>query len=521
MNESSLIGTTEKFLGSIMHKNLEADNIHSLETFMEIYSYLMENLDKLYVLRSTMEMKGYKTPYRSIIKYGRVSSGEMMVEDLHDITRHTQYFRMKAAAKKNILDRVKSSIASHKIAIGHLEEAFIIKCVSCKNRYERHHLSRLISRKCDCGSFHLELEFNKQGISRLEIIKYLPLSGEYMVRMSKLSPFGREAFRKIVRILKQEKRGIVKTLSLVIKVFEEGHWVRKRVHLDAKQQINYEREIRKKYGSNARIEFLQFHRNRPAIINDKHVQTALSLAYVKYAEKQGHRMYPILLKESIENPGKLKIYDAARKTAKSSSVKIGYLEDITKLEKELISNKLTEDGLIKNGMLDYELQKDLTQREKLQKTIYVDISRTLILWDIIRYYLSTSYDRRSKYSGPFPYLRPTLDKSQVEALKDIPENLVDILKRFLNEKIEFINNINRVVSGKFDLERKIKGLHLKMDPPAVGAAIIHTQGKLSIEKSASIFSVNPSLVIKELDKIETFQKPSTEKAQKFLEIIKG
>jgi len=48
-----------------------------------------------------------------------------------------------------------------------------------------------------------------------------------MVKMSELSPMGREAFRKIVRILKHEKRGIVKTLSLVIKVFEDERWVRK------------------------------------------------------------------------------------------------------------------------------------------------------------------------------------------------------------------------------------------------------------------------------------------------------
>ena len=35
-------------------------------------------------------------------------------------------------------------------------------------------------------------------------------------------------------------------LSLVIKVFEEGRWVRKRVNIDAKDQMNYEREIRRR-----------------------------------------------------------------------------------------------------------------------------------------------------------------------------------------------------------------------------------------------------------------------------------
>ncbi len=79
-----------------------------------------------------MEIKGYKTPYRSLMKYGRAPKSEMKVDDIYDVNKHTQYFRMNAAAKKNILDRVKSAIASHKIAIGHLEEFAILSCMNVK-----------------------------------------------------------------------------------------------------------------------------------------------------------------------------------------------------------------------------------------------------------------------------------------------------------------------------------------------------------------------------------------------------
>ena len=128
MNESVLIGTAEKFLGNISQKNINANAIADIVSFMDLYIYLKDNLADLYEFRDTMEIKGYKAPYRSIVKYGRPLSSEMVVEDMHDITRHTRYFRMKAAAKKNILDRIKSSIASHKIAIGHLEEFSTVRC---------------------------------------------------------------------------------------------------------------------------------------------------------------------------------------------------------------------------------------------------------------------------------------------------------------------------------------------------------------------------------------------------------
>lgn len=522
MNESVLIGTAEKFLGKISQENINADAIADIESFMDLYIYLKSNLDDLHEFRDTMEIKGYKAPYRSIVKYGRPPSSEMVVEDLQDITRHTRYFRMKAAAKKNILDRIKSSIASHKIALGHLEEFGTVRCSSCQHKYQGHEIADVITKKCSCGSLKLELEANPHGVYRLAIIKYLPLSGDYMVKMSDLSTKGREAFRKIVHILKQEKRGTVKTLSLVVKVFEDGRWVRKRVNLDGMDQINYEREIRKKYGPDARIEFLQFHRKRPSIINDKHVQTALSLAYVKFAEDKAGKIRPPLLEDNLKNLDKIKIYDHALKTSTETALKFeGDSEDRNSLKNELLSDKLFKERLVdKKGLIDKELELDISTRDKIENYLLVDVPRTLILWDIIKYYLSTSYDRRNKYSGPFPNLRPHLDKNQRNSFEDFQLPVVNILKSHFNEKIEPITDISKILSEKFEIEKKMKGLHVKTNPAAVGAVILNSTGKLSLEESASVFYLSSDEVQSEKDKIETFQKPSTPKAQKFLEMIK-
>jgi Zn-finger domain-containing protein len=521
MNESVLIGRAEKFLSGIRRKTINADDIHDLNSFMDIYINLKDNLYELQEYRDTMEIKGYKAPYSSLMKFGRVSSVEMKVEDLHDISRHTQHFRMRAALKKNILDRVKSSIASHKIAIGNLEEFATIKCLICNRDYTGHEIADLTVQKCNCGSQDLELNINYQGIYRLKIIKYLPLSGEYMVKMSELSPFGRDAFRQIVRILKQEKRGLVKTVSMVVKVLEGGRWVRKRVNLDCSDQLNYEKEIRKKYGSNARIEFLQFHRKKPSIVNDKHVQNALALGYVKFSEKQSENIIPVILDKNLKNSEKLEKYDEILKNARLTGRRMGEdTQDQKTLEKELITEELVKEGLIRKGLLDNELQEDLSCRKKIEEKLLVDAPRILILWDILKYYLSTSYDRRSKYSGPFPNLRPVLDKTQINTFTDFPESLVECLKEYSDEKIGYIYHMNELLNEKFDLEKKLKGLHLKLNIPALGAVILHNVGKLSIKESSEIFSLTIDEVINEKDKLQTFQKPVTRKAQKFLEMIK-
>ena len=76
------------------------------------------------------------------------------------------------------------------------------------------------------------------------------------------------------------------------------------------------------------------------------------------------------------------------------------------------------------------------------------------------------------------------------------------------------------MAKKFEIENKVKGLHVKSNPPALGAAILNTTGNLPIEESANLFSVNTSKVIKEKEKIETFGKPTSKKAKQFLDIIK-
>ncbi|MGB9937162.1 MAG: DUF530 domain-containing protein [Methanobacterium sp.] len=521
MNESVLIARAEKFLDKIKRQRVQIDKIKDFESFITIYHYLNDNMDGLYEFRDTMEIKGYKAPYSSLIRPSRSAASELKADEIHDVSRQTQYFRMKAAAKKNILDRVKSSIASHKIAIGHLEEFATIKCNVCKKEYKRHEIGLLGSKKCTCGAADLVLKQNKTGVYRLDIVKYLPLSGEYMLRMSDLPPLGREAFRNIVRILKHEKRGIVKTLSLVVKVFEDGRWIRKRVTMDAEDDKNYEREIRKEYGQNARIEFLQFHRKKPAIINDRHVQTALSIAYVKTAAEIANKIMESVLDNILKNKEKLNLYDIIIKSAEEYAHSITDIsEDLEIINEDKLNDLLKENNLINNGILDKELQNDIDTREEIKKKLFIEMPRVLILWDVMKYYLTTSYDRRNKYSGPFPNLRPNLDTNQLKAFEDFDEELINILKEYTNEKITYVPDIKKVVAKKFDVENKVKGLHVKSNAPALGAAILNTTGNISVKESARLFSVTESRVKKEKDKIETFEKPTSKKAKQFLSLIK-
>lgn len=519
MNETFLIGKSEKFLSKIQKEDLNFSQVSELDGFIKIYHKLNLNLKELHKLSKNMESKGYKAPYRSLTRFPSTAPEELMVEEIHEASRHSQYFRMKAAAKKNIFDRVKSSISSHKIAIGNLEEYGTIKCKSCSKQYPVFEIN-LPEALCSCGS-RLVLEINKSRVWRLSILPYLPLSGDYMVKLSQLSSWGRESFKKIIKVLKQERKGLIKTISLVIRVMESGRWIRKRITIDVDDNFNYESELRNKYGSNMRIEFLQFHREKPAIINDRHTRTALALAYVQFAEEVVDSIQDKIYSHYLQNRENLELYDNL--VLESRSIKSDLLDETgptEEIQKEQLRLLLANKGLVhKSGVLKRTLTQDLKIRTWIHKKVFPGIAITLVIWDLIKYYLTNSYDRRKKFSGPFPYLRPKLDRNQLQVFQEFDEEVVEVLKIFIREKIEFIPEVQDILAQKFDLEQKMKGLNMKIDPAAFGAALVNLKSGIPLERCIVLFSVGMEKIEAEKVNIETITRPGSKKAQKFLEMI--
>ena len=284
MEESVLVNKAENYLKEIANDSIILNDIEDFDNFKSLYFKLVDRLNYLQNLKDDMDAQGYTTPFTSLSRYGTKSVSEVSLEEVGENSRHNQIFRMKANSKKNILDRVKSAIDSHKIAIGNLEQFGYVKRNNCYKKYSIDEYGQ-IDGKCTCSSQGFTFKVNKEATHRLQIIPYLPLSGNYMVLMSELSSYGRESFKQVLSILKQERKGVVKTISLVIRFRDKNNrLIRKNVALGSDYVNNYEEEVRRQYGRNVRIETLRFHRTKPAIIDDKHARTALALAYVKYAE---------------------------------------------------------------------------------------------------------------------------------------------------------------------------------------------------------------------------------------------
>lgn len=524
MEESVLVNKAENYLKEIANDSIILNDIEDFDNFKSLYFKLVDRLNYLQNLKDDMDAQGYTTPFTSLSRYGTKSVSEVSLEEVGENSRHNQIFRMKANSKKNILDRVKSAIDSHKIAIGNLEQFGYVKCNNCYKKYSIDEYGQ-IDGKCTCSSQGFTFKVNKEATHRLQIIPYLPLSGNYMVLMSELSSYGRESFKQVLNLLKQERKGVVKTISLVIRFRDKNNrLIRKNVSLGSDYVNNYEEEVRRKYGRNVRIETLRFHRTKPAIIDDKHARTALALAYVKYAEsiigeikddilkrrltdfKRMNRYFEIIAEYENQTPDFIDKYD-------QNAIEEWRQSQIQKEFQKL--NYVDRFGNIKRS-----LSRDLKIRESIYKNAFKNIASAIIMWDIFRYYMTTSNNSRKIVLGPFPYIRVELDREQRKVFQTTYTKVIETLNNFTDIKIIPVHEMDLLLYEKFKFEKQSRNSNIKFNQVALGAALVHQNSDIELEEISNAFNVNESKIKKEIKHIDQIRNPKSDKSKKFLDLIK-
>ena len=524
MEDSVLVNKAEKYLREISNESISLENIDDFDNFKSLYFKLDDRLNYLQKLKDDMDAQGYTTPFTSLSRYGTKAVADVAMEEVGENSRHNQIFKTKANAKKNILDRVKSAIDSHKIAIGHLNQYGYVKCDSCYKKYSMDDYKKMDS-KCTCGCKSFSFKVNRALTHRLEIIPYLPLSGNYMVLRNQLSSYGREALKKVLNILKQERKGVVKTISLVIRFKDENNrMVRKNVTLDSEYVNNYEEEVRRIYGRRVRIEKLRFHRTKPAIIDDQHARTALAIAYVRYCESIINEIKDDILKRRLSDFKRINNYDSILAEFENQTPDFIDKDDVDTIEswrKSKIDEKLKSFNYIdKFGNKNRSLNRDLKIRDSIYKNTLVNIASTLIKWDMFRFYLTTSYNSRKIDIGPFPYIRVELDREQRKVFQTTETNVIEILQSFTDIKIIPVYEMDLLLYEKFKFEKQIKSSNIKFNNAALGAALIHLNSDMELEEISNAFNINESKIKKEIKNIDTIKNPKSDKSKKFLDLIK-
>jgi len=479
------------------------------EYFESTYLGLEENLDEMKKLKDEMEQRGFDSPYFAIGmgRYGTSMSKSSYrredVDDQRDVARHKMFFRANASLKKGTFERTKCAIASHNIAIGHIEEFASTVC-ECGKVSRGKEVTKVIKEKgkfvCSkCKSEKVELKENDQGVFRMELLPHLPYGGEFILEISKFSPSERLAYRELIETLREKKKGRIKSATVTFKIPQNGRWKNKKEQVVVKKglKLDYESILRGKYGRIV-IEHIRYHHERSILVSGKYNRQALAIAYTQVLKENREKILEFLLECAIDVK-KLKKYETLREHVESKmyggvvSPSVSLDMRITEEQRELMvefEEELKEVKLMdERGNLLPELETAIEYRQKIRKEMLVKIPKALFAWDIFKFLLIKPY-RERRYASIFPGLQPIPESEQLESslfiLKE--ENLIKAIERFIDKTVVSIEDPHRIVFKKFEIEDILQDYLKVTSSRAVGGIALYISSDLGLKTCAEITS---------------------------------
>jgi hypothetical protein len=540
-------------LGRLDLERLKRD----IDYFKDIYSKFNENLSVLKGFKAEMEQRGFDSPYFALgmSKYGvmggKQAYGREDVEDQRDVARYKMFFRANAAFKKGTFERTKSAIACHNIALGHLDEFAAFVCKACGRITRGKEATRLIEAnrmECPkCGSHELKLSTNELGIYRIEILPHLPYGGESTLEISKFTFTERMAYRELIEVLREKKKGKIKSATVTFRVRENGRWVRKKEQVEIKRgaKLDYEGILRKTYGKIA-IENIRYHHERSILVSGRYNRQALAVAYTKILKEKRESMLEYLLERKVDVK-KLREYERIRERLEPrmyAAAPSAFAIDTRAAEERREAIYEFEEELKKKGLMDKfgellpELEKAIDFRRKLRKEMLIKIPRALFAWDIFKFLLIKPY-RERRYASIFPGLQPVPDFDQLRNVLDILEgDIVATVAKFVDKSIMCIKEANSIVYRKFELEEILQDYLKVTSSRAVGGIALYLDSDLDLSTAASVVSAMkweleevlkviirlgrrdaiPEEKLKDLREIKEIK--ISEKAKEFLELVR-
>jgi hypothetical protein len=475
--------------------------------FESLYLTLKNNLAELKELKDEMELRGFDSPYFALGmgRYGipleKTSYRREDVEDQRDVARHKMFFRTNASLKKGTFERTKSAIASHNIAIGHLEEFVHFVCRDCGREARGKDATRIIEESGEyvclsCRSKNIELRENSLGSFRLEILPHLPYGGEFTLEISKFTPTERMAYRDLIEILREKKKGRIKSATVTFRALENGKWTIKREQVTVKKgkKLDYETKLRKKYGKII-IEHIRYHHERSILVSGRYNRQALAIAYTKILKEKRGEILDFLLGQRVDLK-KLREYEKLREKMESRmagvvapAVSIDFR--ITEERRELMmefEEELKKVGLMDEfGNLDPDLEAAVEYRQKIRKETLIKIPRGLFAWDIFRFLLVKPY-RERRYASIFPGLQPVPEREQLESALAIlgEKDILSAIRKFIDERVITVKNAPDVVFKKFEIEDILQDYLKVTSSRAVGGIALYLISDVSLEMSAGV-----------------------------------
>ncbi|BAD84986.1 hypothetical protein, conserved, DUF530 family [Thermococcus kodakarensis KOD1] len=186
---------------------------------------------------------------------------------------HLQWLYRKRHYRTLALERLRSAITAHKIALAILDANYTFKRGSSEIK------------ATEIKDEKVKATRKPYSIGRVEILPYLAYSGDVLKLLARESLSVRDAFKEIKGRLREQ--GMVKTRSIRLEVeyFENNRL--KKAHVSLPADADIEAELRKQFGRRFRWRVLSLVKTRGVLINNHYTVDNLALAYASFNPEKG------------------------------------------------------------------------------------------------------------------------------------------------------------------------------------------------------------------------------------------
>ncbi|WP_423792234.1 DUF530 family protein [Methanocaldococcus indicus] len=474
MDASNLIKIANEFLDNIkiMDKLKNIGNLKD-EDLNILINELMENINFLQDLKNKMEFLEFDAPYKNVGKL----KGTLI--DLQDIAEYSSYIRRIATEKKGVLDRVKYSLAAHKLALGHLVE----------------------------------------DIGNKDIVPHLPLDGAYKKMLTELPKNLINTYKEILSLLNPDKK-VFSSYTVTFLTFKGG---KKELKKEKVSDKNFEEYLREKYGN---VIITSFKKNyiKKKLIDDQYVRKTLTVSYLKAYENDIYKKIEERLDKTLTKRQKelLKKYLDISSKYNNNVDFYGGIVDVRNLEEKILKEMelkeiLENEGLYYRGQPIDELRIALEIKDRISK----EVSRNFIIEklseDLFKFYLYKTPDERTR-SYMFPSIVVTPEKEVLTWMKvdninvpevlDIKFKLEDILPKY-NIPLKNLGGVALYLVHDWDVVEKYNFNKEEIE---------ELLKKISLIEPVKELLKNNNIDIKKLEK---YGKVKKEKTKKFLNLLKS
>lgn len=462
--------------------------------FIKTYLKLKENLELLKEMKEEMEEKRFDSPYLGIAITPTDFEGKLGYADIEnqkDISKHKRFFMADLLYKKNLFDRVKSAIASHNIALGHLEEFISIECEKCGKIVKSKEALAIIEESLPkpgficpkCSNEKGRIKPNKHGIYRLELLPLLPYGGEVLKEIATLTQTEKAAYRELNLALKERKKRKLKSAMVFFKVKENDRWISKKELFEVEQEKHFETILKEKYGR-VKIEKIRFYHERTTLISGKYNRHALSLAYTRLLKGKREEILGYLIEKDVDLK-KLREYEELKRKLSSYPLEyyISNRDEIDRIEAEMIERGFMDE----KGNLSKEIEEAIKKRREISEKYLIKLPIAVFAWDLFKFLMIKPY-RERRYSSVIPGLQPIPEDEQLKSVICILEEneVTELASRFIDDEIKTIDNACEMVSKKFFVEDILKDYLKATSSRAVGATTLYLYSNLSLKEAIGI-----------------------------------